>query len=190
MIAYLSGRVILERCGFIILDVNGIGYKVFVPINLNIPSDSIECDKKIKLFIHQHLREDSSDLYGFLEFQELEIFQKLISVNGVGPKVGLAIISVAESKKIYQAIEGEDLTFFSSIPGIGKKVAAKIILELKSKIISVNGITGNSSSDELFEALASLGFNRSDVMKIIPKIPPEISDIEDRIRWILKNLSK
>jgi len=190
MIAYLYGRVILERCGFLILDVNGVGYKVFVPVNLSLSSTSIEGDKNIKLYIYQHLREGSSDLYGFLEFQELEIFQKLISVNGVGPKVGMAIMSVADSKKIYQAIESEDLLFFSSIPGIGKKVAAKIILELKSKISSIKEMTGNGSSEELFEALASLGYSRSDVIKIIPKIPPEVSEIEDKIRWILKNLSK
>jgi len=190
MISYLRGKARFAKWGFLILDVNGVGYKIFVPINLNIPPDSVGREEIIEFFVHQHLREDTNDLYGFLSFQELEIFEKLISVNGVGPKVGLTIMSSADPKKIYQAIESDDLTFFCAVPGIGKKVAAKIILDLKSKISSVAEMISDNSSDDLFEALASLGYSKSNVLKIIPKIPGEICEVDEKIRWILKNLSK
>jgi len=162
MIAYLRGKVKRFKWGFLILDVGGVGYKVNIDPQLKIDNDIVDTQKTLELFIHQHIREDINDLYGFLEFQDLETFSRLISVNGVGPKAGMAIMASGNSKNIYDAIENEDMAFFRSITGIGKKVAAKIILDLKSKITDEGAgkIVGGSDSNDVVEALLSLGYKK------------------------------
>jgi len=186
MISYLKGKVVLDHLNFIIVDVSGIGYKVFV-----LPTIGVKKNETITLFTHQNLKEDISDLYGFKNFDELEVFQKLISVNGVGPKAGMAIMSQAGAKKIAEAIEGEDMLFFTSIPGIGKKVAAKIILDLKSKITSegAGNLTSDQSSNDVIEALLSLGYKKPDINKIIHKFPSKLKSDQEKIKWAMNNLS-
>ena len=183
MISYLHGKVVLARWGLLIVDVNGIGYKVFVDPQIKIAENIIDSGKNIELYIHQHLREDSSDLYGFLTFQELELFERLISVNGVGPKAGLNIMGAAPTDRIIKAI----------ISGIGKKVAAKIILDLKSKISadkSVSFIGQMDDSEDLISALESLGYKKAELQGLITQIPLEIKSTEEKVRWCLKNISK
>ena len=150
MIAYLSGKAILSRPGYIILDTGGIGYKVFVA-----NTDVIDVEK-CELFIYEHIREDSDDLFGFKDYENLEMFIRLISVNGVGPKVAMTIMTVAKSEQIIEAIISENIAFFQGITGIGKKVAAKIILELKSKVSGMegSGVLGHlDEGEEITEAL-------------------------------------
>ncbi len=192
MIAYLRGKVKRFKWGFLILDVGGVGYKINIDPQLKIDNDIVETKKTLELFIHQHIREDTSDLYGFLEFQDLETFSRLISVNGVGPKAGMAIMVFGDSNKIYDAIESEDVAFFISVPGIGKKVAAKIILDLKSKITSESAgkIAGGSGSNDVIEALLALGYKKPDINRMIQKLPSGLKSDQEKIRWILKNQSK
>jgi len=193
MIAYLKGKVVLFKWGFLIIDVGGVGYRVSVDPQLNIPNDIVDTQKEIELFIHQHLREDSSDLYGFLTFQELELFERLISVNGVGPKAGINIMSAGKTDKIIQAIVSDNLGFFTAISGIGKKVAAKIILELKSKISSdksINILAGGNDAEDIVDALLGLGYKNVEISKVIGEIPAELKDTEEKMRWCLKNLAK
>jgi Holliday junction DNA helicase RuvA len=188
MISYLEGRVVLSQLGFVIIEVNGVGYKVFVSPNL-----SLEHKAVAEIFTYEHIREDADDFYGFLTYPELELFEKLISVNGVGPKVGLNIMSSAKADRIISAITSDDINFFTSIPGIGKKVAAKIILELKSKISldkSVNVIGKMDDSDDLCDALLALGYKKTELQGIITMIPVEITDTEDKVRWCLKKLAR
>ena len=191
MIAYLRGKVKRFKWGFLILDVGGVGYKINIDPQLKIDDDIVDTQKTLELFIHQHIREDIDDLYGFLQFQDLETFSRLISVNGVGPKAGMSIMACDESKKIYDAIENEDIAFFCSVPGIGKKVAAKIILDLKSKISveSAGNIAGGAESSDIIEALLSLGYKKIDINKIIHKVPTELKTDQEKIRWAMKNLS-
>lgn len=193
MISYLKGKVVLARWGVLIVDAGGVGYKVFVDPQIKISANIVGAKEDIELFVHQHLREDASDLYGFLSYQELELFEKLISVNGVGPKAAINIMAAADSGRIVKAIISDDLGFFTAISGIGKKVAAKIILELKSKISadkSINVIGQLDDSNDLFAALEALGYKRNELQGVITQIPAEIIDTEAKVRFCLKKLAK
>ena len=187
MIAYLSGKVVLSRPGYVILDTGGVGYKVFVS-----NTDAADIDR-VSLYIYEHIREESDDLFGFKDYENLEMFVKLISVNGIGPKVAMTIMTVAKSEKIIEAIISENIAFFQAIPGIGKKVAAKIILELKSKISSLegSGVVGHmDDDDEAADALMSLGYKKGEADKMLAKLPTGLKTAEDKIRWCLKNVTK
>lgn len=188
MISYLKGKVILNKSVFIILETKDVGYKVNILANSKLKEGD-----NIELFTHQHIREDCSNLYGFKDYNGLELFQKLISVNGVGPKAGMAIMTVSDHEKISRAIISEDISFFQAVPGIGKKVAVKIILDLKSKISGLKEndvIKKMSDGDDVIEALTSLGYKKNEIIKTIQKIPSEISSSEEKIRWFLKNSMK
>lgn len=188
MIAYLSGKIVVQRGSYIILGVAGVGYKVQYTFKKNV-GEGTECE----LFIHNHIREDSSDLYGFDTLAELELFEKLISVNGVGPKAGMAIMSIAESDRIVSAIISEDTSFFQAIPGIGKKVAAKIILDLKSKVSGLSemgDLQSLTKSSDVADALLTLGYKSSEIGSIMTKIPAEITSSEEKVRWCLKHMAK
>lgn len=188
MIAFLKGKVIEYTPGAIILDVQNVGYKISININ-----QTAKVGQEKNFYIYEHIREDIYDLYGFLEQSELNLFKNLLSVSGIGPKVAMNIMSIADTNKIIKAIETEDLPFFINIPGIGKKAAAKIILDLKSKISideSASVIGRSGETDNIVEALASLGYQKSEILKVIYKIPEDLNNEEDKIRWCLKNLSK
>jgi len=188
VIGYLKGKVLSYRPGAIILDVVSVGYNIFVNIN-----QTIKIGEEKSYFIYEHIREDIYDLYGFLQQNELNLFKNLISVSGIGPKAAMNIMSIADSEKIVKSIESEDLSFFVSIPGIGKKVAAKIILDLKSKISLLDslGVIGRSAEgNNIAEALSALGYQRSEILQVIHKIPEDLKNDEEKIRWCLKNLAK
>lgn len=185
MIAYLSGKIIFTKTGMVILLTNGVGYKILIPQNINQP-ENVEAN----FFIHQHFKEDAQDLYGFRTYTDLELFEKLISVNGVGPKAGITILSNFEAQKIIDGIINEDLTLFQSIPGVGKKVAAKIILELKSKIsgLSGNGVIGKiDEPDDMIDALTSLGYKKQEIIQSMIKVPANLKTSEEKIKWFLKH---
>lgn len=195
MIGYLRGKIINEKRGKLFVDVNGLGYLVNVDPQIKIPPNSVEIKHEVELYIHEYIREDAYDLYGFLSYQELELFEKLISVSGVGPKAGINIMASAPPIKIFNAIESSDVSFFTAISGIGKKVAAKIILELKSKLSAddSNAIllnNDNNSSNDVEEALMILGYKKVDIQPILKKIPTEIINSEDKVKWVLKNSKK
>jgi Holliday junction DNA helicase RuvA len=187
MIAYLKGKVIDYRPGVIILDVQNVGYKISININ-----QTVKISEEKSYYIYEHIREDIYDLYGFLEQDEINLFKNLLSVSGIGPKAAMNIMSIALADKIIKSIETEDLSFFVNISGIGKKVAAKIILDLKSKI-SIDesaGVIGRSGeTDNVAEALTSLGYQKSEILKVIHKIPTDVKSEEEKVRWCLKHLS-
>ncbi|OQA02775.1 MAG: Holliday junction ATP-dependent DNA helicase RuvA [bacterium ADurb.Bin400] len=188
MISYISGRVVFVRGGAAIIDTGGVGYKIFAKID-----DSFSVGAAKTFFTHHHIREDSQDLYGFETHDELELFQKLISVNGVGPKAAMVIMSAGSVENIVSAIVGDNLSFFVAIPGIGKKVAAKIVLELKSKVAGIEStsvLEQMDISDEVVDALVALGYKRFEISKVVSKAPSDLASVEDRIRWCLKNLAK
>jgi len=166
MIGYLEGEIRFTSKGRIILFVNGIGFIVFVP-----SSTSFLEKENVSLFIHTHLREDNLSLFGFASAEDLDLFELLISVSGVGPKIGLGIFSVSEAENIVHAIETSNLSFFTSISGVGKKTAQRIILYLKSKLskgdINMKNLEGSS---ELVDSLTSLGFQKNEISIIISDI--------------------
>lgn len=185
MIASLKGKVSLIKDKFIILETNNIGYKVF----LNEDSkNSLKEEAEYFFYIYSHIREDSFDLYGFLDYNELEFFEMLITVSGIGPKGALGILNVANSELLKQAIKKEDLAYLNKISGIGRKTAEKIILELKDKITIT--IDPNNQNDlDVLEALKALGYSSYEVRNILKEIDPSL-DTNAKIREALKLLGK
>jgi len=187
MIAYLEGKIIFKTEKFIILDVNGVGYKVFLSRGtLNkIP----EINSTLKLFCYLVVRENALDLYGFLTHKELEFFEILLDIPGIGPKAALEISSLGPLEKIKKDIETHNEKIFEGIPGIGKKKVQTIILELSGRIKEIEK-PSSKQYDEAEEALINLGFSKDKVREALSKIPKETKDTENRIKEALKNLGK
>lgn len=166
MIGYLEGQVKYATQGKIILFAGGIGFTVFLPSNINFLEN-----QSATLYIHTHLREDNLALFGFKTPADLDIFELLITVSGVGPKIALSMLSSSTEANIKKAIMESNLAFFSSISGVGKKTAQKIILDLKSKIgkgdVNMSNLEGNS---DLIDSLLSLGFQKSEISSIYSQI--------------------
>ena len=146
--------------------------------------------KEVELYIYTHVREDVLDLYGFSQKDELELFQLLLNVSGVGPKSALIIIDRGVVA-VRQAIVSTDVSFFTSIPRIGKKNAQKIILELKGKLgslaeLDLEDIGGQTQ--EVIEALQTVGFSKSEALEAVRNLPGDVETIEDKIRYALKQM--
>ncbi|MBI5530801.1 MAG: Holliday junction branch migration protein RuvA [Candidatus Doudnabacteria bacterium] len=183
MIAYLKGKVLEKSTSFLILENNGIGYKVFVtPETLEAKTGS-----EVAVYIYHKVSEDGQSLYGLPDFSTLQFFEMLITVSGVGPKVALAILSAARVDAVRQAIANQDAGMFKRISGIGTKTAEKIIVELKDKVLG--GGEGAAGSSEVFDALLALGYNNREVREVINKIDASASQGE-QIKQALKLLGK
>lgn len=183
MYDYIKGTVVSINPGFITLDNNGIGYRIFVSNPY-----SFDINKEYKIYLYEHIREDENSLYGFKEEEEREFFLKLINVKGLGPKMALPMFSSGSLDGIIDAIERENILYLKKFPKIGDKVARQIILDLKGKLVSKNDIKV-AVDDELSEALLALGYKNSDINKVLPKIDKTLS-IEDKIKEALKLLLK
>lgn len=187
MISYLSGKIILKRDKFIILEVANVGYKVFLskPTLLKLP----EIGSAIKFFCFHNVKEDASDLYGFLTPDELDFFEILNDIRGVGPKAALEISSLGSLEKIKDRILAQDEKIFSGIPGIGAKKAMTIILELTGKIKLLSGLK-KGSSDDAEDALIKLGFSKQQAKDALSRIPQSVTNLEERVKLALKQLGK
>jgi len=185
MIGYLEGVVKYKTQGKIILFAGGIGFTVFLPSNISLLEN-----RQATLYIHTHLREDNLALFGFKTPKDLDIFELLITVSGVGPKIALAMLSYSSEEKIKKAISESNLAFFSSISGVGKKTAQKIILDLKSKIgkgdVNMSNLEGNS---ELIDSLLSLGFQKGEISSIYGEIDTALP-LGAQVKLALKLLRK
>ena len=194
MISFLNGKIILKRDKFIILEVNNIGYKVFLSQQtlFKLPaSPAIRGEPEIdfvKFFIYHDIKEDKSDLYGFLTYEELEFFETLNDIRGIGPKAALEISVVGPLEKIKDKILKQDENVFAGIPGIGQKRAMTIILELTGKIKQLGQKT--ASADEAENALVQLGFSKQQAKQALENIPSNIKNTEERIKLSLKYLGK
>lgn len=182
MIGSLTGNVIARLPGKVLLEVGGVGYWVFV--------GAWEPKAAVTTFLHHHIREDAEDLYGFEDLNTLQLFEKLIDVNGVGPKAALQILTLGEPARIIQAILSGDTTFLSLASGVGKKAAEKICLELKNRL---GDLETTSSSDrnlnpELISALEGLGYKRGQIVLALTELPPNLTTIEDQLKAALKLL--
>ncbi len=186
MISFLEGKIILKKEKFIILEVNGVGYKVFLSRQtlLRLP----EIGENLKLFTYQNVKEEALDLYGFLAYEGLEFFETLMDIRGVGPKSALDISDLGSLDKIKERILRQDEKIFEGIPGIGSKKAMTIILELTGKI----KMLGNKkdSADESKSALMQLGFSKQQAKEALSHVPSNIKNPEERIKLALKNLGK
>ncbi len=189
MIAYLKGNILKKTTKGVILDTGNIGY--FVHLGTILISECEET-QEVEFFIHHQIKEDCSDLYGFGTYQELELFKKLLSINGVGPKVALELLSVPIDN-LKGAIISEDEAFICKIPGIGKKTAKRLILELKEKIdidISLERMykkLDQSTENDIVDALSKLGYQKREIMENLKKMPEELIEAEAIITYFLKN---
>ena len=167
MIAHLRGSILEKHPNRIVLDVNGVGYDVFVPLSTFYGLGDVGAS--VALRIHTHVREDALVLYGFATLLEQELFERLISVSGIGPKVGLAVLSGIEPQDLIAAIERGDLARLTAIPGVGKKTSERIVLELKDRLPrgQVAAAIGGTAvaappavRDDVVSALVNLGYHR------------------------------
>jgi len=186
MISYLEGKIILKRDKFVILEVNNVGYKVFLSRQtlLRLP----EIGQTIKLFCFQNVKEEALDLYGFLNYEGLEFFETLMDIRGVGPKSALDISALGSLEKIKERILAQDEKIFEGIPGIGSKKAMTIILELTGKIKMLGNKKG--SADEAESALMQLGFSKQQAKEALSHVSANVKNTEERIKFALKNLGK
>ncbi len=188
MISYISGKVIKTELTFLVINVGGLGYKVFTPTSLIAKTTG---NQEVSLWTHLAVRENSLDLYGFESCEELEFFELLISVSGIGPKSALAILNMASLETLIEGVASGDTTYLTKVSGIGKKNAQKIIMDLKDKVSSEKEGTGgfvNSSDGDVLEALTTLGYSARDAREAIKKIPDDVVSTEERIKQTLKNL--
>ena len=189
MISYLEGKIFLKTEKFVILNVGGVGYKIF--LSKKSLNKITKKGEKLKIFCFLNVRENSLELYGFLDFKELEFFEILNNISGVGPKAALEISSLGPLEKIKERILTQDEKIFEGIPGIGRKKAMTIILELSGKIKKFSEKKDSSSEDNDVEsALISLGFSKKAVKEAIKKLPKNLKTSEEKIREALKLLGK
>lgn len=201
MIAYVKGIVADIAQDNVVIDVNGIGYNV--KISANTVSAIPEIGEEIKMYTYTLVREDAFLLYGFLTRDELEIFKKCITVNGIGPKGALAILSVLDADTLRFAILSGDAKAIAKAPGIGAKTAERLILDLKDKISledtliskEATGYSGGRTSEEnaavqeAIEALVALGYGQGDSMKAVKSIPDrDTLDAGTLLKLALKNM--
>ena len=176
---------------FLVVGVNGIGYKVFS--HAGILGNISENGQNVKIWTHLYVREDAMDLYGFFNKEELDFFEVLISISGIGPRSALGILEVAPVSSLKQAIVSEDETFFTKVSGVGKKTAQRLILELKSKLaktVVLEKGEGFKEMGDAFEALVTLGYKAGDVRKVLNELPREMESMEEKVKEALKRLDR
>jgi Holliday junction DNA helicase RuvA len=199
VIAHLRGSILEKHPNRIVLDVNGVGYDVFVPLSTFYGLGDLGA--AVALRIHTHVREDALVLYGFATLLEQELFERLISVSGIGPKVGLAVLSGIEPHDLIAAIERGDLARLTAIPGVGKKTSERIVLELKDRLPRVHAATAATGAaaleapalrDDVLSALMNLGYHRPLAEKAVEaaiKGTPG-GDFEPTLRQALRELAR
>lgn len=180
MYSYIKGFVTEINTSNIVIEVNGIGYL----INVANPF-SYELNKEYKVYVYNKIGEDEYSLYGFKEHNEYELFLKLISVKGLGPKMALPILATGSINGIVDAINRENILYLTKFPKIGEKLARQIILDLKDKInIETDGESDNQD-DDLFDTLTALGYKSSEIKKVIGSIDHSKS-LEEQVKDALK----
>jgi len=186
MISYLDGQIVLKEEKFIVLNVGGIGYKVF--LSQKALNKITRGSKNLKVFCYLNITRNAMDLYGFLSFEELKFFNFLNDIPSIGPKAALEVAAIGSVEKVKTAIDQEDDKIIKQIYSIGKKKAQRIILEI-SRQIKKTHTTKTVAKDEAFEALFNLGYSQAQIKKVLAKIPAEKS-VEEKIKEALKILSK
>jgi holliday junction DNA helicase RuvA len=201
MIASLTGRLASKLPGGVVIDVQGVGYDVLIPLSTyyRLP----DTEQAISLFIHTHVREDAIQLFGFLTIREKEAFLMLLTVSGIGPKLALNVISTLSVDDLSAAIRDDDHKVLASVPGIGKKSAGRLTLELKDKVEKLSPAIdmrhtktvepGGRLMDDALSALVNLGYRAADVKDVVKHVLAERNgetQLQDLIRAALKELAK
>lgn len=182
MIGFLKGVLVEKKPNSVLIDVNGVGYLVNIPVSTfyNLPDEGSD----ISLFTYTHVREDVLALYGFRTAQEKLLFEKLIGVSGIGPKMGISFLSGMTVEELVPAIQRQDIVKLSTIPGVGRKTAERVVLELREQIPALLSATSpvieeKPMQDDLISALVNLGYHRNlaerAVKKVLEKAPSDTS---------------
>ncbi len=192
MIAYLNGEIIAKTNNYLILETGGVGYQVFIGENF---LAELKTGSRQEIYIHHRVREEASDLYGFKNLEDLNLFELLLSVSGVGPKSALAVLSLADTNDIKEAIVRGDASLLTKVSGIGKKTAERLVLELKNKVTRVSsGVNlvggGLSGSGDELDALMSLGYSLSDAREALNQVEASITSTGGRVKAALKYMAK
>jgi len=191
MLAYIQGTIISRGAASLIVRAGDLGYRIFVPedsmIKKNIGDD-------IALFLHQHIRENAEELYGFSTEEEYMLFEHLLSVSGVGPKSALAVLRIASVPDIISAIGQGDPTLLKKVSGIGTKTAERIVVELKATFQGLSPMqqasTQNvSAHEELIDALVRMGYARVQAQRIVQAIPGDLKTVEEKLTYALRNIA-
>lgn len=191
MIATLSGVVAEKLLDIVVLDVHGVGYGIFVTTE---DYGRLNQGERAKVYIYEHIREVAHDLYGFVKLDTKKLFEQLLSVNGVGPKMALSILSIGSTDQVRQAIAGGDVKFIQRASGVGKRVAERVVVELKDKVglegveLGAAGLLTSDNflvQDEAVEALVTLGYTPQDAGKALQHVAVDLP-VEERVRLALK----
>ncbi len=189
MIATLSGKVVEKLSDLVVVEAGGVGYGAYVTFE---DYGALEVGQAAKLYIYEHIRENSHDLFGFKKLETKQLFEQLLSVNGVGPKMALAILSVASSAQVRSAIAGGDTKFITQAPGVGKRVAERVVVDLKDKVGLIAGDDATdflalsaNPNDEAMQGLVALGYSVQDAAEALKKIDQKLP-AADRIKEALK----
>lgn len=189
MIAFLSGKIEFIRTGYVVVNAGGVGYKVSIGPTL---AEKVHAGENTELYIYTQVREDILALYGFETLEELDLFELLISVSGIGPKAAMGILSAASADKIRASIVNQDPTLLSSVSGVGKKTAEKVVVELKNKVGATGSLfdAGGGKAEEVYEALMQLGFKPNEARDAIAGMPADCVGAENQLKYCLANLNK
>ncbi len=188
MIASLKGKLESLGSDFAVINVGGIGLQVYMPTSTLSTLGSVGGD--VKLYTHLHLREDNATVYGFVSTEELELFKALINVSGLGPKMALAMLSAMDIEQLIMAIATGNVELLTGIPGIGKKMANRLVLELKDKIgaglITAPAVQLAEENADVLAALTSLGYSASETTRALASLPrdQELS-LEEKVKLAL-----
>ena len=196
MIAHLAGTLLEKHVQRLVVDVGGVGYDVQVPLSTFYAVG--EPGARVTLRVHTHVREDALQLFGFVTALELTLFQRLIAVSGIGPKVALAVLSGIEPADLIRAVRGSDIARLTRIPGVGKKTSERIVVELRDRLPKMEEPPASDAApeagdvrDNLLSALINLGYQRASVEKTVDSVlrKVETREFEPLLREVLKSVS-
>lgn len=195
MIGWLQGRLLEKQAPALLVNVNGVGYELEAPMStfFDLPATG----EAVTLFVHMVVREDAQLLFGFSSKQQRELFRSLIKVNGVGPKVALAVLSTLSAEELVRCMVNEDVTQLCKVPGIGKKTAQRLLVEMQDRLTKEFGditleatdtAAGVNDQQDAIAALVSLGYRHTDAARVVKSLAPDLSS-EELIRQSLRHLS-
>lgn len=190
MIASLTGTITHKGDRYLVIEVAGIGYKVFSTLEI---LKEHAAGTAITVWIHHVVREDAEDLYGFTDRSELDLFELLIGVSGVGPRSALAIVSLAPPETLEKAIASGNIEYLTKVSGIGRKIGEKIIVELKDKIGLMPELgdgSGMAEEADAVEALKAIGYKEREAREVLRKVPSTVTDTGEKIKEALKILGQ
>lgn len=202
MIAHLSGTILGKQPNSVVIDVHGVGYEVTIPVSTFYELGDVGTQASLR--VHTHVREDAIQLFGFRTAREKELFLRLTSVSGIGPKLGITFLSGTSPDDLIAAIRANDLARLISIPGVGRKTAERVVIELRDKIgqlaqpgtdeetTAVAAVDVDATRDDVVAALVSLGYPKATADKVVGRVLETETDrtIEHVLRQALKQLSR